>query len=80
MINNDEEFAKKIKMLADKSKFNDEDKKGFALFIAYACDTKENKKKIYEYLNKDGITFQSLIDYAIAISPSSQTEIVDDEE
>lgn len=74
---NDEDFVARVKSLADVSDMDIRDKKRYSLFVAYACDTEKHEHLINEYLQKDGITFQSLIDYVCSILPP--VEIVDDE-
>lgn len=74
----DEEFAARVKSLADASNMDIRDKKCYSLFVAYACDTEEHEQRINDYLQKDGITFRSLIDFVCSILPP--VEIVDDEE
>ncbi len=74
----DEEFAARLKALAKMSDMDKEEKKENKLFIAAACDTEERDNLICEYLMKDGITFESLIDYVDSISP--RVEIVDDDD
>lgn len=72
------EFAVKVKEIADKSDLDKEIKKDYALFIAAACDSDEHQNLIEEYMQKDGITLESLFDYVLSIMPP--VEIVDDEE
>lgn len=72
----DKEFAARVKRLADMSDMSNDDKKNFSLLVAYACDTEEHEKKVCNYLEKDGISFKSLIDYVTSILPP--IDIVDD--
>lgn len=75
---NANEFAVKVKEIADKSDLDNEIKKDYALFIAAACDSDEHKNLIEAYMQKDGVTLNSLFEYVISIMPP--VEIVDDEE
>lgn len=74
---NDEEFVTRVKLLANASDMDIRDKKRYSLLVAYACDTEEHERLINDYLQKDGITFRSLIDYVCSILPP--VEIVEDE-
>lgn len=73
---NDEEFVARVKSLADASDMDIRDKKCYSLFVAYACDTEEHERLINDYLQKDDISFRSLIDYVCSILPP--VEIVDE--
>ena len=74
----DEEFVSRVKSLADASDMNIRDKKCYSIFVTYACDTDEHERLINDYLQKDGITFRSLIDYVYSILPP--VEIADNEQ
>lgn len=73
----DEEFAARLKYIADKSDLNKETKKEYCLLVAAACDTDKHERLIVNKMQKDGITLEALFDYAVSLFPP--VEIVDDE-
>ena len=75
---NDLEFVQRVKELANASDYSKEEKKELMLLICAACDTEERTSKIEDFLSKDGINFEMLIDFVESILP--EVEIVDDDE
>ena len=55
----------------------EEEKKELALLICAACDTEERTGQIEEFLLKDGITFEMLIDFVESVLPD--VEIAEDD-
>lgn len=75
---NANEFAVKVKEIADKSDLDNETKKEYCMCVAAVCDSDKSQQLIEEYMQKDGITLESLFEYAISISP--EIEFGDDNE
>lgn len=74
----DSEFVQRVKRLSDMSSdYLEEEKKELALLICVACDTEERTGQIEDFLSKDGITFEMLIDFVESVLPD--VEIVEDE-
>ena len=65
----DEEFAERLKNIADKSDLDQETKKEYCLFIAAACDNEQHESLIVNRLQRDGVTLEALFDYAVFILP-----------
>lgn len=74
----DLEFVERLKYISDKSDLDKETKKEYGLLICAACDSVKHQNLIEAYMQKDGITFESLSDYVLSIMPP--VEIVDDDE
>ena len=74
----DSEFVQRVKRLSDMSSdYSEEEKKELELLICAACDTEERTGQIEEFLLKDGITFEMLIDFVESVLPD--VEIVEDD-
>lgn len=74
----DHELVTRAIALADMSDMDEEDRETYVVFVAAACNTKERKQLIKDYLQRDDISFQSLIDYVSSIV--HRVVIVDDDE
>lgn len=69
MTDKDEIFAARLYELAIKSDMDDHDKKTYSLFVAAAAFNDKMEKQIMDYMFKDGVSFQNLINYVSSILP-----------
>lgn len=71
-------FCERVWGLRNASDLPKDESKDMACLIAAACNTKERRRRIVEYLKKDGITLESTVEYLGTFLP--RVEIVDDDD